>query len=74
MKDLSIKFNLLNRIERQEVIDFIDFLLKRKKKRNPELSSEYRKKILNVSTWTDADLAIFKKNQEYFNEWKIEEW
>lgn len=74
MTDISIKYRLLSKSARQEVNDFMDFLLyKEKVKRNNPLTV-YKKKILSVSTWTDSDIQIFKENQRLFNSWGIEEW
>ena len=36
--------------------------------------SDYKKKILSVSTWTDSDLKNFDDNQKLFNQWRVEEW
>lgn len=36
--------------------------------------SEYRKKILTVSNWNDADINIFDENQKMFIQWKVEKW
>ena len=36
--------------------------------------SDYKKKILSVSVWTDADVALLENNLKNFNTWKIEKW
>lgn len=36
--------------------------------------SDYKKKILSVSVWTDADVALLENNLKKFNTWKIEKW
>lgn len=74
MADIILKYNLLNKTARQEVNDFISFLLSKQKKNEKSSKSAYKKNILNVSTWTDSDLIIFQKNRNQFNQWKIQEW
>lgn len=65
---------MLDENAKQEVNDFMDFLLsKQKEKRNNSLS-EYKKRILSVSVWSDSDIQVFKENQKLFNSWTIEEW
>ena len=74
MSDIGIKYNRLNKTSRQEVNDFMDFLLSKQKINNPISLSTYKNKILKVSIWTDSDLKIFDKNQELFNQWRVKEW
>lgn len=74
MTDLISKYKLLNNSERREVNDFMDFLLQKQKVKSKNSPSNYKKKILRVSTWSDSDLMIFEKNDSLFNKWKVEEW
>ena len=74
MSELLVKYNKLNKTARQEVNDFMDFLLSKQKSIEPNFLSTYKNKILNVSVWTDSDLKIFDKNQKMFNQWKVQEW
>lgn len=74
MTDLILKYKLLNNSGRQEVNDFIDFLLQKQKLKSKNSLSNYKKKILQVSTWSDSDLMIFEKNNSLFNQWKVEKW
>ena len=74
MSDISIKYNLLDKSSRQEINDFIDFLLSKKKPQKAAPLSNYKKNILSVSTWEDADFKVFKENEALFNNWRIEEW
>jgi hypothetical protein len=53
-----LKYDLLDPLQQNEVNDFIDFLLSKKDKK-PSLT-EYKKKILAVSTWSDEDLQVFE--------------
>lgn len=74
MNDIVVKYNRLNRTARQEVDDFMDFLLSKQKTDKPKLLANYRSKILNVSIWSDSDLKIFDENQKLFNQWRVQEW
>ena len=74
MSELLVKYNKLNKTARQEVNDFMDFLLSKQKSIEPTFLSTYKNKILNVSVWTDSDLKIFDQNQKMFNQWKVQEW
>ncbi len=72
MKDLVLKYNALNKTAQKQVNDFMDFLLSKQK--NYKSKVNYKSRILSVSTWSDSDLEIFRKNQILFNSWQIEEW
>jgi hypothetical protein len=74
MSDLVVKYNSLNKIARQEVNDFMDFLLSKQKTNKLNFLTPYKNKILNVSIWSDADLKIFDENQQLFNQWRVQEW
>lgn len=74
MSDIVVKYNSLSKIARQEVNDFMDFLLSKQKSNNPKFLSTYKNKILKVSKWSDADLKIFDENQKLFNQWGVQEW
>lgn len=62
MTDIISKYKLLNKSARQEVNDFMDFLLSKQKAEKRSSLSNYKSKILSVSTWSDSDLIIFEKN------------
>ena len=74
MSDIVIKYNKLNKIARQEVNDFLDFLISRQKTIKTNSFSNYKNKILNVSVWSGDDCKIFAENQKQFNQWNIQEW
>ena len=74
MSELLVKYNKLNKTARQEVNDFMDFLLSKQKSIEPNFLPTYKNKILNVSVWTNYDLKIFDQNQKMFNQWKVQEW
>ena len=74
MSDIVVKYNSLNKIARQEVNDFMDFLLSKQKTNKPNFLTPYKNKILNVSHWSDSDLKIFDENQKLFNQLGVQEW
>ena len=72
MDDVQLKFNLLDVNSKKEVMDFIDFLIGKMKK--PEKKkSDYKKRILTVSRWSDEDIKLVEENQS-FNQFKPEVW
>jgi len=74
MSEIVVKYNKLDKIARQELNDFMDFLLSKQKNTKPTLMSTYKNKILSVSVWSDSDLKVFDENQKLFNNWKVQEW
>lgn len=74
MNDIAVKYNMLDKNLQKEVNDFMDFLLNKQYENQKSDLSEYKKRILKVSTWTEEDVAVFDKNSKLFNEWKIEQW
>ena len=74
MSEIVLKYNRLNKTARQELNDFMDFLLSKQKRDKPFFLPTYKKKILNVSVWSDSDLQIFDENQKLFNQWRVLEW
>ncbi len=73
MSELLIKYNQLDALQKQELLDFLDFLLSKKKKQQPDLN-DYKKKLLEISVWSEEDLAIFEENKKRFDEWQPTEW
>ena len=74
MTDLVLKFNLLDKDSRKEILDFLDFLLIKKVKDTGRKTSDYKKKILKVSVWSEADINFIVENQKKFDQWKAREW
>jgi hypothetical protein len=52
----------------------MDFLLSERIKSAEPIKTEYKKKILKVSVWSDADIDLMIQNQQKFNQWKAQEW
>ncbi len=74
MDDITIKYNKLNKYRKQELNDFLDFLLSRQKNEKKNPITDYKKKILTVSIWSENDCKIFHENRKSFNQWKVQEW
>lgn len=74
MSDLVVKYNKLNKTARQEVNDFMDFLLSKQNTNKTNFPGIYKDKILGISIWADSDLKIFDENQKLFNQWRVQEW
>lgn len=74
MEDILSKFNLLDKNAKREVVDFMDFLISKKRTIRRKLLSDYKKKILSVTTWTDEELKIFDENKRLLNQWRVERW
>lgn len=75
MADIVLKYSLLDNSARKQVNDFLDFLLQKQKEKRGNSLSSYKKKILGVTTWSDADLETFQVNQKIFNSsWRPEKW
>lgn len=71
MNEIVVKYNKLDKSARQELNDFMDFLLSKQIKEKPKLLTTYKNRILKVSVWSASDLKIFDENQKLFNNWKI---
>lgn len=75
MTDIVLKYSLLNNSARNQVNDFLDFLLQKQREKGNNSLSSYKKKILGVTTWSDSDIEAFQVNQKLLNSsWKPEKW
>jgi hypothetical protein len=74
MDSNALKYNLLNSFEKKEVNDFIDFLFSKKKSSKKPQLSDYKNKILSVSTWNEEDIKVFEENNKQFNQWRPTTW
>jgi site-specific recombinase XerD len=73
MNGILQKYNLLDSFSQREVSDFIEFLITKKKASNATLK-EYKKKILQISVWSEDDVKEFEQNITQFSQWKAQEW
>ena len=74
MSEIVVKYSRLNKTARQELNDFMDFLLSKQKNDKVNFLTAYKDKILNVSVWTESDLKIFDENQKLFDQWRVKQW
>ena len=65
MNELILKYNLLDATGKQEVLDFLEFLVQKKQKPMVDVSlSDYKQQIMQVSVWSEEDIAEMKRNAE----------
>jgi hypothetical protein len=74
MTDIALKYNLLDDTAKKEVLDFVDFLLNKKGNLKESDSSDYKKRLLQVSKWEEADIDLLIKNQQKLNQWNVQKW
>ena len=72
MLDIVLKYNMLDENARKQLNDFMDFLLSKNKKSEPDFS-EYYDRIQTVSQWSEADVKYLREIENNYN-WKVEEW
>jgi hypothetical protein len=71
VEDLITKYQLLTPETQQEVQDFLDFLLTRKK-RKPFNMKAWKKKIAGISVWTEKEIQGIHKSK--LISWKPARW
>lgn len=74
MDEIIVKFGLLDPVKRQEILDFLDFLLSKQKKERAESFKLYKKQILQVSTWSEEDITSMETNSKKLSQWQVPEW
>lgn len=74
MDELIVKFGMLNAAKRQEILDFLDFLLSKQEKEDTEDLNSYKAKILKVSNWSEEDIKLMQANSKKMNAWQVPEW
>lgn len=75
MGELLSKFELLDADAKQQLLDYLDFLISKKKKKNAKFDVEaYRDNLLKVGVWSDEDIAPIEEARQLLNNWKIKEW
>jgi len=68
MTDIALKYYQLDSSSKKEVVDFLDFLLARNVKSTKNRMTDYKKKILKVSVWSDSDINLMIQNQQNTNQ------
>ncbi|MBV6426226.1 MAG: hypothetical protein KIPDCIKN_00737 [Haliscomenobacter sp.] len=74
MDEFLIKLRLLDSIKRQEILNFLDFLLNKQKKEREGNFKFYKEQILEVSTWNEEDVAEIKASGKKLDQWQVPEW
>lgn len=74
MGELISKFELLDPAGKQQLLDYLDFLLSKKKEKAKFDVEAYRENLLKVSVWSEEDLAVFDEVRQHINQWKVKEW
>jgi hypothetical protein len=63
MNELLLKYNRLDAFSKQELMDFLEFLIQKKANvAKAEQKMTYKEKILHVSTWSDEDIEEMQRN------------
>jgi hypothetical protein len=69
MSELELKFNSLSFNEQRIILDMMNPLILKKK---PGKITDCKKKILQVSTWSEEDLKVFEENK--ISSWTVPTW
>ena len=67
---ITFKLQVLSDEARNEVYDFIDFLISRGKVKKKKID---KSKLLDLSTWTEEDIQAIENIGKELSRWKIEE-
>ena len=74
MGELISKFELLDPADKQQLLDYLEFLLSKKKEKAKFDVEDYRENLLKVSVWSEEDLAVFDEVKQHINQWKVKVW
>lgn len=74
MDELVLKFKLLESFRKKELLDFLDFLLKKQESEKAFSFLNYKEKIINASIWEKQDIEELESNIKKMNEWPTPEW
>ncbi len=74
MGDLLEKFEMLDTKGRQQLLDYLDFLLIKEQKLKAFDYKAYRKSILTIGTWSKEDIASIETARQLLNKRKLAEW
>jgi hypothetical protein len=75
MGDLLEKFDMLDTAGQQQLLDYLDFLLAKRRKKVKKFDYQaYRKRIVSIGTWSDADIAPIDEARQLINNWKPTTW
>lgn len=77
MAELLLKYELLDPLGKQQLLEYLNLLLSTKatKKEVPKFDVKaYRENLLKVSVWSDEDISLIEEARQHFNNWKVKEW
>lgn len=78
MAELLLKFDMLDAYDKQQVLNFLNFLVAQKQQgltpQKPGLFDyqAYRKRILSIGPWSSDDVAVIEDTRNAINQWKIQ--
>lgn len=75
MDELLDKYRELSTARQQELLAFVDKLLLREKleKSTGDLT-DYKKRIIKVSVWSEEHIEQMEKDLKSFGQWEAPEW
>ena len=74
MDELTVKFGMLEPFRRKELMDFLDFLLSKQTEEKKNSLTTYKERILQVSIWSEEDIAEINSSQKNAWQWQVPEW
>lgn len=78
MAELLLKYELLDPLGKQQLLDYLNFLLSKKKEKKTKTAKfdvkAYRENLLKVGVWSEEDIALIEEARQHFNSWKPKEW
>ncbi len=72
MDNIALKYSFLDSFSKQEVMDFIDFLLT-KNRNKIQNTSEYQQQLLSISAWDEESLQLIEQNN-HLKSWEAKTW
>ncbi|MFK7924929.1 MAG: hypothetical protein AB8H47_23425 [Bacteroidia bacterium] len=74
MDELLLKYSRLSRFSQKQLLDFLDFLLGKQAKKDSIFNlNSYQNKLMQVSTWSEADIEEMNDNAKSIS-WETEKW
>lgn len=67
MSEIILKYNSLDTLGKQELIDFLDFLVQRRQANKMMKEESYQQKILQISTWSEKDIQDMQDSSSKIN-------
>lgn len=74
MDEFVVKLGMLEPFKRQELLDFLEFLLNKQTKEREGQFKTYKERILQVSVWNEDDIAELETSSKKLNQWPAPEW